>query len=166
MYEPPPGSAPGYQLAHQLIAMGRMKIINASCETLKFGSRSSIGWPRPSIGCITGWPLGSGGATCNVESLDINSLSPTHASAWPPRRRPTSTSENQAAAMTAVIFTKNCSMSITSTPHSPECAAKTTFKTPQMMIVCQAGNPNRMFAILQAANVTVPMMKQLKKRPR
>ena len=61
---------------------------------------------------------------------------------------------------------KNWIMSITSTPQSPECAAKATFSSPQITIVCQAGMPNRMLAILQAANVTVPMMKQLKNRPR
>ena len=32
--------------------------------------------------------------------------------------------------MTAVILMKNWIMSMTSTPHSPECAAKTTFRTP------------------------------------
>ena len=43
MYEPPPGSEPGYQLAHQLMAIGRMKIISASSGMVKFGSRSRIG---------------------------------------------------------------------------------------------------------------------------
>ncbi len=55
---------------------------------------------------------------------------------------------------------------MTSTPQRPEWAAKTTFKMPQMTIVCQAGMPKRMLAILQAARVTMPMMKQLKNRPR
>ena len=32
--------------------------------------------------------------------------------------------------MTAVILMKNWIMSMTSTPHSPECAANTTFSTP------------------------------------
>ena len=61
---------------------------------------------------------------------------------------------------------KNWIMSITSTPQSPECAANTTFSSPQITIVCHAGIPNRMLAILQAASVTVPMMKQLKNSPR
>ena len=33
-------------------------------------------------------------------------------------------------------------------------------------IVCHGARPKRMFAILHAASVTIPMMKQLKKRPR
>ena len=57
-------------------------------------------------------------------------------------------------------------MSITSTPHRPECAANATFSTPQITIVCHGGRPNRMLAILHAANVTMPMMKQLKNSPR
>ena len=69
-------------------------------------------------------------------------------------------------AMTAVIVIKNCTMSMTSTPHRPECAAKTTLSTPQMRIVCHGGRPKRMLAILHAASVTIPMMKQLKNRPR
>ena len=43
IYEPPPGSEPGYQFAHQLMAMGRMKIISASSGIEKFGSRSRMG---------------------------------------------------------------------------------------------------------------------------
>ena len=78
----------------------------------------------------------------------------------------TATSEKYAAANTAVILMKNCTMSTTSTPHSPEWAAKTTLSTPQMQMVCQAGMPNMMLAILHAASVTMPMMKQLKNSPR
>ena len=55
---------------------------------------------------------------------------------------------------------------MTSTPHRPECAAKTTLSSPQIRIVSQGGIPKRMFAILQPASVTMPMMKQLKNKPR
>ena len=104
--------------------------------------------------------------TCWVESLATRALRPAQALASPARRLPTSTSENQAAAKTAVILMKNCTMSMTSTPQRPEWAAKTTLRMPQMTMVCQAGIPKRMLAILQAAKVTMPMMKQLKNRPR
>lgn len=96
----------------------------------------------------------------------MRALRPAQPLASPVRRRPTSTSENHAAAKTAVILMKNCTISMTSTPQRPECAAKTTLRTPQMTMVCQAGMPKRMLAILQAAKVTMPMMKQLKKSPR
>ena len=43
MYEPPPGSAPGYQFAHQPMAIGKMKIINANSDMPKFGITSRIG---------------------------------------------------------------------------------------------------------------------------
>ncbi len=81
-------------------------------------------------------------------------------------RSATATSAKYAAAITAVILMMNCTMSMTSTPHSPEWAANTTFSTPQMRIVCHGGIANRMFAILHAASVTIPMMKQLKNSPR
>ena len=139
--------------------------MSANSDMPKFGSRSRIGWPDPSAAEITGCPSVPA-ATWRVESFDTSSLSPTQALASPPRRRPTSTSENQAAANTAVILMKNWIMSMTSTPQSPECAAKTTFRIPQMTMVCTAERPKRMLAILQAASVTIPMMKQLKKRPR
>ena len=41
-----------------------------------------------------------------------------------------------------------------------------TFNTPQIKIVSHRGIPKRMFAILHAASVTIPMMKQLKNSPR
>ena len=83
-----------------------------------------------------------------------------------PVRRATSFKLKYAAAMTAVILMKNWIMSMTSTPQSPACAAKTTLSTPQMTMVCQGGSPKRMLAILHAASITVPMMKQLKNSPR
>ncbi len=72
----------------------------------------------------------------------------------------------KAAAITAVILMKNWIISMTRTPHSPECAAKATFSTPQSSSVCQRGRPNRILAILQAAKLTEARMKQLKNRPR
>ena len=105
--------------------------------------------------------------TCWVESFDTSACRPAQPPApLPTRRSPTSTSENQAAAKTAVILMKNCTISMTSTPQRPEWAAKTTLRMPQTTMVCHAGMPKRMLAILQAARVTMPMMKQLKKSPR
>ena len=89
-----------------------------------------------------------------------SALSPT------PVCRATSFNEKYAAAMTAVILMKNCTMSMTSTPQSPECAANTTLSTPQTRMVCHGGSPKRTLAILQAASVTIAMMKQLKNKPR
>ncbi len=71
-----------------------------------------------------------------------------------------------AAAVTAVILMKNWIISMTSTPQRPEWAAKTTLSAPHNRSVCHRSRPKRMAAILQAASRTVPMMKQLKNRPR
>ena len=61
---------------------------------------------------------------------------------------------------------KNWIMSMTSTPHSPEWAAKTTLSSPTAASVCQRFRPNSIAAILHAARFTVAMMMQLKKKPR
>ena len=68
--------------------------------------------------------------------------------------------------MTAVILMKNWTMSMTSTPHRPEWAAKTTFSSPTNSSVSQRGRPKRIPAILQAARFTVAMIMQLKRSPR
>ena len=71
-----------------------------------------------------------------------------------------------AAAVTAVILTKNCTMSMTSTPQRPECAANAAFSTPTKRSVCHRGSPKRIAAILQAARLTVAMIMQLNRNPR
>jgi len=71
-----------------------------------------------------------------------------------------------AAAITADILMKNWTMSITSTPHKPEWAAKTQLSRPTASSVCQRSSPKSTAAILQAARFTVAMMMQLKNRPR
>ena len=75
-------------------------------------------------------------------------------------------SAKYAAATTAVILMKNWIMSMTSTPHRPECAANATFSRPTNVSVCQRSKPKRIAAILHAARLTVAMMMQLKNRPR
>ena len=60
----------------------------------------------------------------------------------------------------------NWMKSVTSTPHSPDVAAKATLRTAQMRSVFPIGQPNNTFAILAAARFTVAMITQLKKRPR
>ena len=70
------------------------------------------------------------------------------------------------AAITAVIAIKNWTMSMTSTPHRPEWAAKRTLSTPQKSSVSQGGRPKRMLAILQAARQTLARIMQLKNSPR
>ncbi len=61
---------------------------------------------------------------------------------------------------------KNWIMSITSTPHKPECAAKITLSVPTASSVCQRSKPKSIAAILHAARFTDAMMMQLKNRPR
>jgi hypothetical protein len=68
--------------------------------------------------------------------------------------------------MTAVIMMKNWIMSMTSTPHSPEKAAKKRLRAPTRISVSSRLIPNRIEAILQAARLTVAMIMQLKNRPR
>ena len=68
--------------------------------------------------------------------------------------------------MTAVILMKNWIMSMTSTPHRPEWAAKATLSSPTNRRVSQRSKPKRMPAILQAARFTVAMIMQLKRSPR
>ena len=104
--------------------------------------------------------------TCCAPSVLTSCFKPANALSPTPVCTATAFKLKYAAATTAVILMKNCTISITSTPHKPECAAKTTFSTPQIMIVCHGGIPKRMFAILQPASVTMPMMKQLKNSPR
>ena len=94
---------------------------------------------------------------CICESLVTRPLSPPTCG--------TSTAK-YAAAITADILMKNCTMSITSTPHSPDCVAKTTLSSPTNSSVCQRSKPNRIAAILHAARFTVAMMTQLNNRPR
>ena len=61
---------------------------------------------------------------------------------------------------------KNWIMSMTSTPHRPEWAAKATLSSPTNSSVSQRSKPKRIPAILQAARFTVAMIMQLKKSPR
>ena len=61
---------------------------------------------------------------------------------------------------------KNWNMSITSTPHSPECVANTTFSRPTASSVCQRSKPKSTAAILHAARFTVAMIMQLNSSPR
>ena len=60
----------------------------------------------------------------------------------------------------------NWMKSVTSTPHSPDVAAKATFSTAQISSVCHIGQPRSTLAIFAAARFTVAMMTQLKKSPR
>ena len=119
MYDPPPGSAPGYQLAHQPIEIGRMKIIIANSDIEKFGKISRNGCPRPFTADTIGSPF-LGVTTCSVESFSTSACKPSHALSSPTRRRPTSLREKYAAAKTAVILIKNWIMSMIKTPHRPE----------------------------------------------
>ena len=60
----------------------------------------------------------------------------------------------------------NWMKSVTSTPQSPEVAAKAMLSTAQMSSVCHIGQPSTTLAILAAARFTVAMITQLKKSPR
>ena len=119
----------------------------------------------PSIGDSTGCPPGAK-LTCWLPRVSTSRRRPATAPSPAPVCRATSLSEKYAAAITAVIMMKNCTMSMTSTPQSPECAANTTLRMPQTTMVCHGGSPKRMLPILHAASVTIAMMKQLKNRPR
>ena len=68
--------------------------------------------------------------------------------------------------MAPAIAMPNWMKSVTSTPQSPEVAAKATFSTAQTRSVFPIGQPRITLAILTAARFTVAMMTQLKKRPR
>ena len=70
------------------------------------------------------------------------------------------------AAKAPVIAMPNWMKSTTSTPQSPDVAAKAMFITPQISRVCHIGQPRTMLAILAAARFTEAMMKQLKNSPR
>ncbi len=85
-----------------------------------------------------------------------------------PDRPPTSgcASAKYAAANAPAIAIPNWKKSTTSTPHSPDVAAKTMLITAQISSVLPIGQPSTTLAILAAARLTVAMMKQLKTRPR
>ena len=61
---------------------------------------------------------------------------------------------------------QNWIVSVTITPHRPAAAAKMIGTIAQNNSVSQRGQPNKTFAILTAARLTLAMMKQLKNSPK
>src|ERR1043166_6232787 len=90
-YPPPAGSAPGYQVAHQLSEMYTRNVIIGIHAELRSGMRFRAS-PRP----------------LDTSLSFIASMPPT---AW---------TANTASTMTIPILITNCTMSVTSTPHRPD----------------------------------------------
>ena len=79
---------------------------------------------------------------------------------------PGACSAKYAAAITAVILMKNCTMSMTSTPQRPECAANDDVQdADERAASASAGGRRGSPAILQAARLTVAMIMQLNRKP-
>src|SRR5206468_10652487 len=90
-YPPPPGSAPGYQVAHQLSEMYTRKVSIGIHAEVMSGTKLSTSLRPPS--------------TTFVFMASI-----------PPTARTT----NTARMITMLILTTNWNMSVTSTPHRPD----------------------------------------------
>src|SRR6266404_1429442 len=97
MYPPPPGSAPGYQLAHQF----RLKKIKNMMNQLEVqsGTKASVSLPPP---MAASW----------IASCAFSAAMP-----------PTARTAKNANAITTNIFSTNWITSVQSTDHSPDVVA-------------------------------------------
>src|ERR1700681_3951158 len=95
MYEPPPGSAPGYEDAHQLTPMNtRNVVIGIQLASPPSGVKARIE-PLPRFASVAGGPL-------------LSAPIP-----------PTAATATTASTTAIVIFTMNCRKSVTSTDQKP-----------------------------------------------
>ena len=97
MYPPPPGSAPGYDDAHQLTPMNTRNVVSGIQLASPDGTKARIEPP----------PL----ATCCASMC----ASPALSAAIPPTAATAATASTTAI----VIFTMNCRKSVTSTDQKP-----------------------------------------------
>src|SRR5947209_7132068 len=97
MYPPPPGSAPGYQLAHQFKLRNTRNMMNQPLD--QSGTNASVFLPLPTM------------ASCNA-SFSCSALNP-----------PTARTAKNASAMTTLIFRTNWITSVHNTDHNPDVVA-------------------------------------------
>ena len=139
MYPPPPGSAPGYQLAHQLRLSSTRKLRkNGDADD---GINASVSRACPLTACVA-----SKARTCAASG-------PIPPTAW---------TAKYASRMTMHILRTNCTRSVQSTAHRPETALYASVsarqqKTPVSCwrVVVRPSVRARIFAI---ARLTHPMM--------
>ncbi len=139
-YPPPPGSAPGYHVAHQLSEMYTRKVIIGIHAECRSGTRLSAS-PRP---LVTNWAF-------------IAAMPPTAFTA------------KTANAMTIPILMTNCTMSVTSTPHRPDSVEIADVRAIRASTTASASSlviPKISPRIFTIARLTQPRMMQLTKMPR
>src|SRR6266550_6421805 len=139
-YPPPPGSAPGYQVAHQLSEMYTRNVIIGIHAESRLGTRLSAS-PRP----------------LDTSFSFIASMPPTACTA------------NTARTITIPILITNCTMSVTSTPQSPESVEMNDVSAISPSTISSASNfptPKHRPRILTIARLTQPRMMQLIMMPR
>src|ERR1700684_1824307 len=105
-YPPPPGSAPGYQLAHHCTPRYNTNVITGSVQI------ASVVQPRWKLGknavtSLVGWPVART-ASFTCESCSFSNVMP-----------PIFETATHASTMIIVIFKTNWNRSVTSTPQSP-----------------------------------------------
>src|SRR6267154_1661768 len=134
-YPPPPGSAPGYHVAHQFTETYTRNVIIGIHTEFRLGTRFNAS-PRPldtSFSFITSMP-------------------------------PTAFTANTASTITMPILITNCTMSVTSTPQSPDKVEMNdvrAIKPRTMRSAWFRSTPNIRPRIFTIARLTQPRMMQL-----
>ena len=139
-YPPPPGSAPGYQVAHQLSEMYTRNVIIGIHAEFRSGIRLRAS-PRP---------------------LDTSF---SFMASMPPTAR----TANTASTITIPILITNCTMSVTSTPHSPDSVEIADVSAISPSTMSSASNlpiPKISPRIFTIARLTQPRMIQFMMMPR
>src|SRR6266513_2417534 len=139
-YPPPPGSAPGYQVAHQLSEMYTRNVIIGIHAESRSGTRLSAS-PRP----------------LDTSFSFIASMPPTALTA------------NTASTITIPILITNCTTSVTRTPQSPDNVEMNDVNTINPRTIASASSfpmPKISPRIFTIARLTQPRMMQLMMTPR
>src|SRR6267378_4870775 len=139
-YPPPPGSAPGYQVAHQFTEMYTRNVIIGIHTEFKSGTRFSAS-PRPlEISFSFSMPI-----------------------------PPTAFTANTASTITMPILITNCTTSVTSTPQRPdnvEMNEVSAMRPSTMRSASPLPTPKIRPRIFTIARLTQPRMMQLTITPR
>src|SRR5206468_5244070 len=139
-YPPPPGSAPGYHVAHQFTDTYTRNVIIGIHTEFKAGTRFNAS-PRP----------------LEISFSYIMSM------------RPTAFTANTASTITMPILITNCTMSVTSTPQSPAKADTKDVRAIRPRTMRSAwflSIPNIRPRIFTIARLTQPRLMQLTITPR
>src|SRR5689334_10561568 len=149
MYPPPPGSAPGYQVAHQFIEMYTRNVIIGIHAELRSGTKLSA---EPAVPVASPLARSMAASCCFIESIP-----------------PTAWIAATASTITMVILMTNWNRSVTRTPQSPDNVETNDVSAmiPTTMASAQSlFTPKMSDRILTIARFTQPRMMQLMGIPR